>query len=408
MRSSERHDAPALRTTLLTSADDFARVSAPVSELRRTTGVWDDLHTDPDYVLACADRVRRPCAVACWRGEELAGVVFAFQHYLLRRLPTGYVLAGDYSGRGGMIAQPECAVAVLSAAIDHLSRRGVHSLMLRISPALADAPRLGDGRSAEFHEVIPGDRLPLANTYTEFLSRLGRHTRRNIRYYARRAAAAGIWFDPAVPEAEYTTAARRLSTLAEFPIIGRRLARDLRLMEHYEGQRFALRDASGRIVAVLCGFSINGRFYLLSQVNDARLAPLSLSLVLRGLTIEYLIQHGVRDLQFMGGTSLALGRFCERLDYSSYFVDRPHLLFSPLKRLAALAVDLLDALGRRVPASLEAFCGAYLTQKRLAARTPLRPAAVVNHEDRIRMQKISASSAPGAAQARASTSGPAA
>jgi hypothetical protein len=243
------------------------------------------------------------------------------------------------------------------------------------------------GRSMVFHEIIPGDRLKLASSYAGFLAGLGKHTRRNIRYYARRAAVAGIQFDPDVSEAEYTRAVRRLSASAEFPIAERRLARDLRLMHTYHGDRFALRDSAGAIVAVLCGFSSNGRFYLLSQVNDARLAGFSLSLVLRGFTIEHLIARGVRELQFMGGTSLALGRFCDRLNYSSYFVDGPHLVLSPLKRLAAALVDLLGFAGLPVPMELEAFCGAYLSPGRLAVRTPLLPAARVNEEDRLRREK---------------------
>jgi len=263
----------------------------------------------------------------------------------------------------------------------------MHSLFLRISPALPQPPRMSAARSLVFHEIIPGDRLPLASTYAEFLAALGKHTRRNIRYYTRRTAAAGIQFDPAVPEAEYTAAVRRLSASAEFPIAERRLSRDLRLMETYQGDRFALRDHVGAIVAVLCGFYSNDRFYLLSQVNDARLASLSLSLVLRGHTIEHLIQSGVRELQFMGGTSLALGRFCDRLNYSSYFLDRRHLVFSPLKRVASVLVDLLGRLGWHVPVELEAFCGTYLPARQLARRTPMLPAALMNHEERVRQEK---------------------
>jgi hypothetical protein len=384
----DRQDATALRTTTLSSADDFASISEQVSEFRRSIGACDDLHTDPAYFLACTDSVRRSCSVACWRGSELAGVLYAFEHYV-GGIGTGYALAGDYSGRGGLVACPAARRAVASAAVDHLMRHGIHCLHLRFSPAPGSAPDLGNRRSVHFHETIPGDRLPLAPTYEQFLATIGKHTRRNIRHYTRRAAAHGIAFDPAVPEPEYTAAVRRLSQAAEFPIVGRRLARDLRLIEQYRGDRFALRDGCGQIVAVLCGFSVNHRFYLLSQVNDARLSPYSLSLVLRGLTIEHLIERGHRELQFMGGTSLALGRFCERLDYSGYFIDRPHWLLSPLKRMAAGLVKLLGGLRLRVPVQLEMVSGSYLDPSRLAAHTPLMPAAVVQQEENIRQRKPS-------------------
>ena len=393
MNYDSRYYAAALRTCTLSSADDFARISEQVSELRHSIGASGDLYTDPDYFLTCTDPVRRSCSVACWRGDELAGVVYVLQHHVAG-FATGYALAGDYSGRGSLLARPGAARAVITAAVDHLMRNGIHYLHLRLSPGLGPALELGNRRIVQFHEVIPGDRLALAPSYEAFLAVLGKHTRRNIRHYTRRAFAAGLQFDPAVSEPEYTAAARRLSRAAEFPIVDRRLARDLRLMHFYQGDRFALRDASGQIVAVLCGFSSHNRFYLLSQVNDARLAQFSLSLVLRGLTIEHLIARGCRELQFMGGTSLALGRFCDRLDYSGYFIDRPHWLLSPFKMVAARTVDLLARLGRRVPIELEMASGSYLAADRLAAHTPLRPAAVVKHEDSVRESKLPAHPVP--------------
>jgi len=382
-----RSDPAALSTATLNSADDFARVSEQISELRRVTGACEDLYTDPEYFLTCTDAVRRSCSVACWRGEELAGVVYACEHYVAG-VGTGYALAGDYSGRGTLLARPGDAHVVVTAAVDHLMRNGIHCLHLRLSPSLGPGLEVGTCHNVHFHELIPGDRLPLASTYEDFLGMLGKHTRRNIRAYTRRAFGTGLWFDPSVPEPEYTAAVRRLSEAAEFPIVGRRLARDLRLMHLYRGERFALRDSSGQIVSALCGFSVVDRFYLLSQVNDACLGPLSLSLVLRGLAIEHLIARGNRELQFMGGTSLALGRFCERLEYSGYFIDRPHWLLSRVKTAAAWTVDLLARLGRHVPLELEMMAGSYLAPDRLAAHTPLRPAAVVKHEDSVREQKV--------------------
>jgi hypothetical protein len=44
--------------------------------------------------------------------------------------------------------------------------------------------------------------------------------------------------------------------------------------------------------------------------HDVKLEQLSMSLVLRGLLIKHLIASGHTGLQFTGGTSLSLGRFC--------------------------------------------------------------------------------------------------
>ena len=393
MSSANSSSASALRATTLRTAEDFDHISGPLAELRHCVGNGDDMHSDPEYVLACGDLTRRIFAVACWRGQQLVGVVFSFKHYT-HGIATGYAVAGDYSGRGGMVARAEDAAEVASAAVDHLLRHGVHSLQLRLSPAPPSEPVFGALRTRNFREQIPGDRLPLASTYEGFLAHIGKHTRRNIRAYTRRASAAGITFDPHITAAEYSEAVHRLGRVSEFPIAERRLARDLRLVRRFDGCSFGLRDRSGTIVSVLCGFSVRNRFHILSQVNDASLHHLSLSLVLRGRTIRHLIEFGQREVQFIGGTSLALGRFCERLDYSSWFIDRPHPVYSAMKVFAARLVDLLAALHLCVPSELETFSGTYLAASRLTARTPLMPAAVVKLEILHRTLKHSSAAGP--------------
>lgn len=369
----------AVRCEILASARDFVRIWHPLAELRSSLECEWDVLSDPLYFLACTDRARRSCSVACWHGDELIGVLLATRQYICG-IPTGYAISGDFSGRGSLLCRPERQSIVLNNAVRFLLGHGVHSLHVRVSPAVSFAASLEPLAAKQFEARIPGDSTLLPATYDGFLATLGKHTRRNVRYYSRRAAAAGMSFAPDISAAEYADAVARLNRSSRFPIGARQFARDERLLELHQVGRFALRDSCGEIVAALCGFSRRGRFHLLTQLNDSRLASFSLSLVLRGQTVEHLIATGHTELQFMGGTSLSLGRFCDPLPYRSIFVDLPGPVQNTAKWLASRLIDWLARHSRPIPEQLEHFCGSFLADERLIGRTALRPAAVVDRE----------------------------
>lgn len=380
MLAVNRKPASALRTTLLRDAHEFARISGPLSELRENLCSRHCIFFDPDYFFTCTDSVRRPCAVACWRDDEtLAGILFAVQHYVCG-IRTGYALAGDYSGRGALLAAEEDRTVVAQAAVEALARHGVHSIHFRISPALHRELDVDGFAWHHLRDTVPGDHLPLAPTFEEFLSSLGKHTRRNIRHYLRRAQEQGFVFCSDMPMTEYIAGVRALNRLTAFPIVERRIARDMRLVQRFDGQHFALRDSSGDVIAALCGFSLNGCFHLLSQVNHAGMLHHSLSLVLRGLTIEHLIATGHSDLQFMGGTSLMLGRFCEPIEFQSFVLDKRRSLVNPIKQLAARIVASRAQRGKSSPVSLQIFAGSFLDTEHIIDRTPLRPALALRNK----------------------------
>jgi hypothetical protein len=368
-----------LRTELLCKAKDFAKFARQLNALRPFAPADEALYTDPEFFLNCADASRRPTAVACWSGDDLLGVLFVY-NYCLLNMPTGYAVCGDYSGRGALLARVEHRSLVARAAVDHLMRNGIHSLRLRISPSLELRPVDGELYTASFHRIIPGDRMNLGAGYQEFLAGLGRETRRNILRSRRRALDAGLAFDSNVSSGQYAAAVRRLSHSSMFPVTMRRLDRDLRLIGQYQGRQFALRDAQGEIVSTLCGFTHKECFYMPTQVNDARLPELRLSLVMRAMLIEHLIATNHKELHIMGGASLALGRYCAQLDYQCYFFDDSHRLLTPVKRLAALVASVAGRLGIKVPHGMEVLAGSFLPAERLTALTPLRPAAKLEQE----------------------------
>ncbi len=311
-----------LRTEILRDARSFVTVWGQIDTLRQDLGADDDVLLDPLHFLAATDDRRRSCSVACWDGASLTGLTYATEHYV-KGIPIGYAVGGDYAGRGLLLCRPEREEAVVGASIRQLVARGIHSLHFRMMPR-TDAKITIQGMGMQYLDaLIPGDRMRLPASFEDFLATLGRHTRRNVRYYTRKARAAGIEFVPSLTREEYGAGADRLNTKGTFRADPSHLARDERILGlHSCVQRFGLRASDGSWLAVLCGFTQGRRFHLLAQFNDARHEPLSLSIVLRGYTVECLIANGVTELQFMGGTSLSLADSVRRRNIARFLSTR--------------------------------------------------------------------------------------
>jgi hypothetical protein len=219
-------------------------------------------------------------------------------------------------------------------------------------------------------KTTPGDRLTLGPTFDEFLATLGKHTRRNIRSFMRKAEDAGIQFEPQISVEEYNAAIGLLDVSPVFRANPMRIKRDERLLGLHSGaKRVGLRAADGKLVAVLCGFSRGTRFHLLTQMNDHRLESLSLSMVLRGQLIKHLIACGHTELQFMGGASLAIARFCQPLNYRSIILDKRWGVSATAKRLSNILVKVIASAGKPIPESLAMMCSGQLERARLVGRT---------------------------------------
>lgn len=373
-----------VRSEVLRDAPAFSRYWSAINELRFAMGFASDVLLNPIHFLASTDDQRRSCSVAVWRGEELIAILYATQHYA-RGIATGYAIGGDFSGRGLLICSPANERLVLREAMRRMSDEGVHSMHLRLLPREETfqgffTPVLAPVRGLKMKildAVIPGDLLHLGEDFEEFLGGLGKHTRRNIRAYIRKTEQAGIVFAETITKDEYGRAVKRLNSEADFPADPLRLERDERLLGLHHGERIGLRSADGTIIALLCGFRKDGRFHLMTQLNDAKYERFSLSLVLRAYTSRYLIEGGVTSLHFLGGSSLSFGRYCEPETYRSIFVDRRTGVAAIFKTLVSSCVHLMRRMERPVPERMAMLCGGNLDDQLLAERTVLRPAAML-------------------------------
>ncbi len=331
---------------------------------------------DPLHFLTATDDSRRSSSVACWHGDRLIGLMYTTEHYV-HGIRSGYAIGGDYSGRGLLLCRPEHEAEVVKSSIEEMVGHGIHSVHLRLLPR-DNSKAVVIGMDMRYLDaLIPGDRMALRSSFDEFLSTLGRHTRRNVRYYTRKAKAAGIEFVPCLTKAEYAAGVARLNEGTSFPAEPLWLARDERLLDLHEGGlRFGLRGPNGKVVAELCGFTRGTRFHIMRQLNDVNFERLSLSTVLRGCSVEHLIQLGHTELQFMGGSSLIFGRFCVPQMYRSVFVDKKKGITAAAKRLGSKMVKLTALMGRPVPETLKVICNGHLEEWRLVERTALGPARI--------------------------------
>ncbi|MGI8771422.1 MAG: GNAT family N-acetyltransferase [Acidobacteriaceae bacterium] len=351
---------------LLQSRDAVARLSPAIASLAHSTIRDPDVTYTPDYFLPRVGSSRVPRVVACYESGKLMGVLYA-EELRICGIHTGWAFGGDYMGRGLVLAAPEREAEVVAIATEHLLSNGIHALRLTWR--------------ASGHETMPvvtiqqskvqvwcksehkeeGDWLRLAPSYEEFLTRLGSHTRRNLRYYRRKAEAQGYTYVPSLSTEEYHAAIARLNGVADYPTDPQRDERDERFFEHFSHRILAgLRGPDGHFVSIIGAVRSGEHLHVLTQLNDESLRKLSISLVLRGYLIEDLIRDGFTSIHFVNGTSRMLGRFCEPLLLRTLAIDRTGSVAHPVKQLCSRYARYLRRKSRRVPVRLLFLIGSYM------------------------------------------------
>jgi len=101
-----------------------------------------------------------------------------------------------------------------------------------------------------------------------------------------------------------------------------------------------LRRSSGEWISLAGGWYAGDRVVLNMQLNDRACGRESVSLVLRSYLLEQLINRGIREVVFWGGTSAPLSSYiAHREEYMTYADSRSHPW--RLIRLACVALAKL-------------------------------------------------------------------
>jgi hypothetical protein len=292
-----------------------------IAELRERTGQGDNPLLYLDFFLGRVSLfpANQPVVLLVRSAGRLEGAVYLYEKTFCG-IPTGYLRGFDHlTGESSVIANEDVRPAILQAAI--------HQLFLKTGARVAWAT-VGQGAakfvediqqklfhlSAKASSIAREHRLKLCDTFAATLSHFGPHTRRNLRYYRRRAEAElKASFHPELTIAEGDEALQQLSkcSFQPFPISlseWRKMDGLLRTQPGY----FAIGlRANGEWISYLVGMRSGKLTYVLMQINHNGFARYSLSTVLRSYFFEHEIERGQEEINFVNGTCALFQRCCE-------------------------------------------------------------------------------------------------
>jgi GNAT acetyltransferase-like protein len=293
-----------------------------IAELLRRTGQDENPLLCLEFFLGRVSLFpgNEPVVLLARAAGRLEGAVYLYEK-LLARMQTGYLRGFDHlTGESTVIADEGSRVTLLQVAMQQL--------LLKTSARVAWATvRQGQGEDdavpikqqglvlrAEVSSLRREHRLKLSGTFAATLARFGPHTRRNLRYYRRRAEKElEASFHPELTLGERDQALGELSersfqpfekSLAEW----RKMDGLLRTRPGY----FAIGlRASEKWISYLVGMRAGTSTYVLLQMNHNGYARYSLSTVLRSYFFEHEIARGQQEIKFVNGTCAAFQRCCE-------------------------------------------------------------------------------------------------
>jgi hypothetical protein len=214
----------------------------------------------------------------------------------------------DFTGQRGVFAPAEIRTLVAEIAARTLVGQGASMTLISVEADLeASCQPLLPGsheprcRIAVRRRMVPRD-LPVEPTLEATLANLGKRTRRNLRYYRRRAEAdLGATFVPCVEIGhEEFLAMNRTSTN---PGSDADAAWRYECLGRLAGSMFAgVRGADGRWLSMVAGRRHEGVTEIEWQMNRAGLPRYSLSTVMRSYLLEHEVERGTTKVMFQGGT----------------------------------------------------------------------------------------------------------
>lgn len=330
-------------TELLIGNREVQSNLAQILELRRRCGQENDLTTEPEYFLATNTLPNRRCAaVLIRRDRELEACVLFYEHTRMG-IGIGLFRGGDYIGESLVVGRDELRVAYLQLATQALMKKWrVHGVSLTVKAATESCIEIM-GPAGEFRRFRSSEvqhKFPLASTYEGLLARLGPRTRRSLAgKRAQLEKSANVTFIPVVePEQALEVMLELEAKSMPQRITAFYHARHQLLCARPEFFTMGLRLPDGPWLSLLSGWRRLGVTYVDLQMNDMNYRKESISAVMRAFMLEYEIGRKQELINFVGGSSLLLRRYCEPLEHcTDIFVAKAGLrctLFGMLARNA--------------------------------------------------------------------------
>jgi hypothetical protein len=290
-----------------------------IRELRQRCGQQDDLTTDPQYFIAVNTlKGRRVTAVLIRRDHELEACVLFFE-YCRFGVGLGLLRGGDAMGEGLVTGPAAFRIEYVHLATQALLQRWrIHGVSFATGASLhrcievlgpQDKYRIFSARSV-------AHKLPLENCYQTLLAGMGPRTRRSLA--GKRRSLERSRNVAYLPSLEPTQALEAMLTLQPRSLPKRITAfyhaRYHLLCERPEFFCMGMRLSDGTWLTILSGWRRNGTTYIDLQMNDIHFKKESLSAVMRAFMLEHEIGCNQNFIDFVGGTSLLLRRYCRPIE----------------------------------------------------------------------------------------------
>ena len=306
---------------VLRGAEKIRTAEAPIAELRERTGQTDNPLLCLDFFLGRVSLFpgNQPVVLVVRSAERLEGAVYLYEKTFCG-IPTGYLRAFDhFTGESSVIAPEPVRGLLLQVAI--------HQLFLQTNARVAWAtvchganPMEGSLQEfslprVEASSTFREHRLKLASTFAATLGRFGPHTRRNLRYYRRRAEKEiNAAFHPELTLEQSDEALQHLKTSSfqPFPVSLTQWRKMDGLLRTRPGYFAMGLQANGEWISYLVGMRTGKLTYVLMQINHNGFARYSLSTVMRSYFFEHEIERGQEEIKFVNGTCALFQSCCER------------------------------------------------------------------------------------------------
>jgi len=245
------------------------------------------------------------------RAEDLKGAVLVYEYKILG-MPSRVFTTSDFNGSRAVIAPPSERAKISTSVGRYLMKRGAQVVMLSYAGEGSETwSQCFDG-SVEGHKKrwwttqtrAVGATIVLEKTVDGTLASMGKHTRRNLRYYRRKAEAELKWiFEGDVKHMLNRAHLSELNLASTHPVPEHVLDRRFSTMKALEGLFcVGVKAPDGQWISILGGRRHHGVSEIDWQMNRGGLEKYSVGTVIRAYLIEYEIEIGTSRLYFEGGT----------------------------------------------------------------------------------------------------------
>jgi hypothetical protein len=268
----------------------------------------DNLKKTPHLVIVAS---RSNAEVFTLRAEEIQAAVLVYEYRLLG-LSSRIFTTSDYDGSKAVIAHPQIRPKISSLVCRYLMRHGAWMVQLTFAgefevdcnecfhALIADRKkRLWTTQTREV-----GATIALQKTVDETLATMGKHTRRNLRYYRRKAEVELSWsFATEVKQSLTRAELKELNEASTHPVDDLVLDHRSSTLKALDGMFcVGVRSPAGQWVSLLAGRRHHGVSEIDWQMNRGGLEKYSVGTVIRAYLIEHEIEIGTTRLYFEGGT----------------------------------------------------------------------------------------------------------